>query len=79
MAERHDGGVGGMMSRISGTHYRAFKLQPLSRLSATAPLTQGRWHAVGVTERFCAAADFRRALQNGSLLNLSVGSAASSP
>ena len=46
MAERHDGGVGGMMSRISGAHYRAFKLQPLSRLSATAPLTQGSYGAV---------------------------------
>ena len=46
MANGHDGGVGGMMSRISGTHYRAFKLQPLSRLSATAPLTQGSYGAV---------------------------------
>ena len=56
MAERHDGGVGGMMSRISGTHYRAFKLQPLSQLTLTAPLTQGSHSEAARRNRRCADA-----------------------
>ena len=46
MANGHDGGVGGMMSRISGAHYRTLKLQPLSQLTLTAPLAQGSYGAV---------------------------------
>ena len=46
MANGHDGGVGGMRQRISGAHYVSFKLQPLSRLSPTAPLAQGSYGAV---------------------------------
>ena len=52
MANGHDGGVGGTMCRISGAHYRTFKLQPLSQLTLTAPLAQGSYGAVRYS---CAA------------------------
>ena len=37
MANGHDGGVGGTRLRIFSAHYRAFKLQPLSRLRRQLP------------------------------------------
>ena len=43
MANGHDGGVGGTRLRIFSAHYRAFKLQPRSRLTPTAPLAQGSY------------------------------------
>ena len=41
MANGHDGGVGGTRLRIFSAHYRAFKLQPLSRLRRQLPLHRG--------------------------------------
>ena len=51
MANGHDGGVDGTMSRIFDAHYRALKLQPLSQLTLTAPLTQGSLFAAKTTPR----------------------------